>query len=85
MPANKLDELATLRSALRIDPNTPLFLPDCGDKAMICMRYKGNELAFVLSPEHVDHDECLSRPLLKMRDTLKELSELASEVANASR
>lgn len=77
---NKREELAKLRRALRIDPvnPAPLILPDCGNKAVVCMRYKGAELSFVLSPEHVGHDESLSRLILKTRDTLKELAELSS-------
>lgn len=75
---SKVEELAKLRHDLRIDPSEPLLLPDCGDKVMVVVRYKGAELGFVVSQDHMDRDECLSAPLLMVRNALKELAELSN-------
>jgi len=44
-----------------IDSSTSLserslpILPECGEYAMVAMRYKDTELAFCIKPEHMDH------------------------------
>jgi hypothetical protein len=66
-------KLNDLRDALKLDEIPPLILPDPGDDAMVVMRYKGVELAYIIRADHFGHDECVAAPLLKMRDCFQEL------------
>lgn len=63
--ADAVSEIARLRATIEHEYG------DLGESALVIMRYKGKELGFVITPNHLDNDDAACLPLLKMRDVMK--------------